>query len=163
MDNTIYLLNALVLLLVANGAPILARKLFNHRFDQPLDRDMMFLDGRPLLGPKKTYLGLIASVIMTPLAAVLLNLTAWVGVLVASLAMLGDLLSSFIKRRMGLDSSDRYLGIDQVPESLLPLWVLRDELELEAPDIFILVVAFFIVELVLSRILFRLKIRDRPH
>lgn len=163
MENTSSIINALLLLLVANGAPILARKLFNHHFDRPIDGGTAFFDGKPVLGPKKTYLGLIASIIMTTLAAVILNLSAWIGALVASLSMLGDLLSSFTKRRIGLNSSDRSLFIDQVPESLLPLWLLHDKLGLKSVDILILVVVFFSLELILSRILFRLRIRDRPH
>ena len=161
--NTIFVIKALLLLLVANGAPILARKLFDQRFDRPIDGGIEFFDGKPLLGPKKTYRGLIASVIMTSLAAIVLDLPAWIGVLVALLSMLGDLISSFIKRRMGLDSSDKSLGIDQIPESLIPLWVLHDELGLNTLDILVLVVMFFILEIFLSRILYHLNIRDRPH
>ena len=42
------------------------------------------------------------------------------GALVAASAMAGDCLSSFIKRRFGLEPSEMTLGLDQVPESLFP-------------------------------------------
>ena len=42
------------------------------------------------------------------------------GALVAASAMAGDCLSSFIKRRFGLEPSRMTLGLDQVPESLFP-------------------------------------------
>jgi CDP-2,3-bis-(O-geranylgeranyl)-sn-glycerol synthase len=161
--NSIFIIKALLLLLVANGAPILARRIFDQRFNQPIDGGIIFFDGKPILGPKKTYRGLIASIIMTSLAAVILNLPAWTGTLVALFSMLGDLLSSFTKRRLGFYSSDKSLGIDQIPESLLPLWLLHDELGLNALDVLVIVVTFFFLGLFLSRILFYLNIRDRPH
>lgn len=161
--NTVYILRALLLLLIANGAPIVARKILGHRFSWPIDGGHLFLDGKPLFGPKKTYRGLIASIIMTSLAALILDLPAWTGALVALLSMLGDLLSSFTKRRLGLDSSEKFLGIDQIPESLLPLWILHDELGLNALDVLVLVVTFFFLGLILSRILYHMNIRDRPH
>jgi hypothetical protein len=40
---------------------------------------------------------------------------------VAFMAMLGDLFSGFVKRRLGMGPSDKALGLDYVPESLLPL------------------------------------------
>ena len=161
--NIVFIIRALLLILIANGAPILARKIFDHRFDRPIDGGRAFIDGKPILGPKKTYRGIIASVVMTSLAAMMLDLSALTGALVALLSMLGDLLSSFTKRRLGLDSSEKSLGIDQIPESLLPLWVLRDELGLNDLDVLVLVVAFFFLGLFLSRILYYLNIRDRPH
>ena len=46
---------------------------------------------------------------------------AWTcGLVVASVAMSGDLLSSFLKRRLSLPPSSRATGIDQIPECLLP-------------------------------------------
>ena len=40
---------ALLLLLVANGAPILAARVFRHHLDGPLDGGLVLADGRPLL------------------------------------------------------------------------------------------------------------------
>jgi CDP-2,3-bis-(O-geranylgeranyl)-sn-glycerol synthase len=53
-------------------------------------------------------------------------------------------------------------GLDQIPESLLPPLVLRDALGLTAADIVLVVVFFFVFELVLSRLLYTVHIRDRP-
>ena len=46
--------------------------------------------------------------------------------------------------------------------ALLPLLIVKEQFNLTSNDIAVLVIAFIVLELVLSRILFRLKIRDRP-
>ena len=107
--------------------------------------------------------GLVLGVLATILASVLLGLDWTVGALVGAVALAGDLLSSFIKRRLGLQPSSMALGLDQIPESLLPLLAARLLLPLSALDIAIVVAVFFVGELVLSRVLFRLHLRDRPY
>jgi hypothetical protein len=54
------------------------------------------------------------------------------------------------------------IGLDQVPETLLPLLVCRELLGLTDLDIALGVALFFISELLLSRLLFTLGIRDQP-
>ena len=76
--------------------------------------------------------------------------------------MLGDLFSSFVKRRLHLPLHAQAFGLDQIPEALLPLLIVKEQFNLTSNDIAVLVIAFIVLELVLSRILFRLKIRDRP-
>lgn len=85
------------------------------------------------------------------------------GLGVAALALVGDLLSSFIKRRMGLPPSGMALGLDQIPESLFPLLGATLFVPLSLLDILAGVAIFFASGLVLSRILFRLNLRDRPY
>ena len=57
---------------------------------------------------------------VTKPAAVLMGLPWHMGALAAASAMAGDCLSSFIKRRFGLEPSSMTLGLDQVPELLFP-------------------------------------------
>ncbi len=153
----------LLLLTVANGTPVMARRIFGSWLSYPVDGDMKFLDGRPLLGRSKTVRGIVFSVVITALAAPFLGLPWTTGAGVAALAMLGDLISSFTKRRLKLPASSMALGLDQIPESLLPLLVYRLRLGLEWWDIIIIVAVFFLGELALSRVLFKLNIRDRPY
>jgi len=80
----------------------------------------------------------------------------------ASASMFGDLLSSFIKRRLGLRTHSQAFGLDQVPESLLPLLLLQEHLGLSGGDIALVVTVFIALELLLSRLLFKLHIRDQP-
>jgi hypothetical protein len=152
-----------VLLGIANGTPVFAKKLLKERFAAPIDGGLKLRDRQPLFGASKTVRGLALSVVATALAALLLGLDWGTGAMFAVVSMSGDLLSSFTKRRLGLALHAQAFGLDQVPEALLPLLVLRVSLHLSAGDIAVSVVAFIVLELALSRILFRLHIRDRPY
>ena len=152
----------LVLLTIANGSPVVATKIFGDAFSRQLDGGVLFLDGRPLFGPTKTMRGVVVSLLATPIVGALIGLGAEVGILVAAGAMAGDLLSSFVKRRMGLPPSAMALGLDQIPESFIPLAACRTLLPLTTLDIVAALTIFFVGELVLSRILYRLHLRDRP-
>ena len=77
--------------------------------------------------------------------------------------MVGDLLSSFIKRRLNLVPSSKATGIDQIPEALIPALGGMQLLELSLLDVVAIVILFFIGEKVFSKILFRFKIRKRPY
>jgi CDP-2,3-bis-(O-geranylgeranyl)-sn-glycerol synthase len=77
--------------------------------------------------------------------------------------MAGDLLSSFMKRRLGLPPSSKAVGLDQVPESLFPLLACRQAFSLTLLDITAGTALFVVGELLLSPVLFRLRIRDRPY
>ena len=76
--------------------------------------------------------------------------------------MLGDLCSSFVKRRLRLASGERALGLDQLPESLLPLVVYRETLALTPADIVVVAFAFLATDLLLSRLLVWLGVRAHP-
>jgi hypothetical protein len=58
--------------------------------------------------------------------------------------MAGDLLSSFVKRRLNLPPSSRATGLDQIPESLLPALVCRGALSSSGLDIAICVGVFLV-------------------
>ncbi|HET7680194.1 MAG TPA: CDP-archaeol synthase [Xanthobacteraceae bacterium] len=153
----------LILLSFANGSPVIATRVFGKTFATPIDGNTQFLDGRPLFGPSKTIRGILVSLLATTLAAPLLGLGFAVGLLVAATAMAGDLLSSFLKRRLGLPSSSRAIGLDQIPESLFPMLAWRSTFSLTAVDILVGCTIFLVGELLLSRLLFRLHLRDRPY
>jgi CDP-2,3-bis-(O-geranylgeranyl)-sn-glycerol synthase len=89
---------------------------------------------------------------------------AWTcGLIVAGVATIGDLLSSFLKRRLGLPSSSRAIGIDQIPECLVPTIAIRSTLGLGAFDVVSVVIIFFLGQVLLSRLFFRWNIRNRPY
>lgn len=153
----------LILLAVANGTPVAAKLLFGSTFAHPLDGGARFIDGRPLFGPSKTIRGVALAVLATTGAGALIGLGWEVGAMVGTVAMLGDLFSSFLKRRMGLAASARAVGLDQIPESLFPLLACRLLLPLTMLDIAAATILFFVGEIVLSRLLFRLHLRERPY
>jgi CDP-diglyceride synthetase len=161
--HPVVVLQLLILLMLANGTPVIAKKVFGDRYSSPVDGNLMFADGRPVFGRSKTIRGVVLAVLVTTAGAPLVGLDWRTGPLVGSFAMAGDVFSSFCKRRLGLPSSSRASGLDQVPESLLPLLACRDLLALSAADIVICAVMFVIGEVVLSRLLYSLRLRDRPY
>ncbi len=157
------LLFVMLLLFAANGAPIIAECVFGERWRTPLDGGVRLGDGRPLFGSAKSIRGVIAAVLLCTLIAVLMGYSIGLGAQFGVYAMLGDLFSSFIKRRLGIPSSGKAIGLDQIPESLLPLWMLQEELGITVQEMLLLVAVFFVMEIGLSKLLYRWHIRKRPY
>lgn len=159
----VLILKLLVLVLVANGAPVVASRILGQRFSFPVDGGLNLVDGRPLFGPSKTVRGVVLGIVVTTTCAPLLGLDWTTGALVGLSAMAGDLSSSFAKRRLGLPSSGKATGLDQVPEALFPLVACYFTLGLTAADVIAGVLIFFLADVVLSRVFFKLGIRARPY
>ena len=157
------ILQMMVLLTLANGAPVVAKKILGRRLNFPLDFGFTFFDGRPVFGSSKTIRGIVVSILVTTASAPLIGLDLTIGAIVASAAMGGDLFSSFMKRRLNVPPSNQALGLDQIPESLFPMLACREVLSLTAGDIMLGVGIFFVGELVLSRLLFHAHLRDEPY
>jgi CDP-2,3-bis-(O-geranylgeranyl)-sn-glycerol synthase len=156
-------LKLLVLLMLANGTPVIARNTFAGRFAWPLDRDIELFDGQPLFGSSKTVRGVVLSVLVTGAGGALTGLGWKVGFVIGTLSMAGDLFSSFLKRRMKLPPSSRAPGLDQVPESLFPLLACQGMLELSVIQIVTVVAIFFAADVILSPLFYKWKIRKRPY
>ncbi len=157
------ILQALALLVLANGTPVIARNIAGTHFNCPVDLGLMLTDAQPLFGDSKTWRGLLIAVISGAILAGLIGLTVKQGALFALLVMIGDLFASFTKRRLRLAPSSRSRGLDVIPESLLPIMVMNTELGLNMIDIGLVVLIFFLIEVYLSPILYRWHIRKRPY
>ncbi len=153
----------LLLLVIVNGAPIILRKLLGDRWAYAVDGGHGLADGRPLLGPSKTWRGIVGALLAGALAGWALGFGAKTGLLTGMLAMLGDLFSSFLKRRLGIPPSGMALVLDQLPESLFPLLWFKQEWNLNYDDILLLVAEFLALELAISRVLYCLRIRAQPY
>jgi CDP-diglyceride synthetase len=159
----VLVLQLLFLLMLANGTPVIVKKILGNRFSYPLDGNLLFVDRRPLLGRSKTVRGVVLAVLVTTVGAPIIGLGWRTGILVGSLAMAGDLVSSFTKRRLHLPPSSRASGLDQIPEALLPLLACRNLLSLSALDIAACVALFSVGDMLLSRLLYLVRLRDRPY
>jgi len=153
----------LLLLAVANTSPIIAKRVCGSRWAGPLDGGLRFFDGRPLLGPSKTLRGVLVAVVATGLAAMVLRFPVQLGLLMGAASMLGDALSSFVKRRLDIASSGRATGLDQIPEALLPLLVVRAAVGLSFVQVIVIALVFFALEIPLARLFHRLGLRDEPY
>jgi CDP-2,3-bis-(O-geranylgeranyl)-sn-glycerol synthase len=157
------LLRLLILLAVANGAPLAGRLLLGGWWAAPIDGNRRFVDARPIFGRAKTIRGAVLAIAATTAAAPLLGIDWRLGPIIGGLAMTGDLSSSFCKRRLGLPPSSPALGLDQIPEALFPLLACRAPLGLSPGGIAFVVAVFFAAEVLLSRLLYAFRLRDRPY
>jgi CDP-2,3-bis-(O-geranylgeranyl)-sn-glycerol synthase len=85
------------------------------------------------------------------------------GALIGAGAMAGDALSSFVKRRLGIQPSGHAFGLDQIPESLLPLLAVQGMLNLSLLQVATITSAFVLLEIPLARLAYFLGLRERPY
>jgi hypothetical protein len=156
-------IHLLLLIILANATPVIMRVLLQNRLDTAIDFGYILPDHHPVFGESKTWRGFIGAIIVTAIVAMVLGYGVNTGALIAIYALLGDLFSSFIKRRFGMAPSTMAPLLDQVPESLLPALMMMERFDLDMQSIIILVCLFIVLELLLSYIFFRLGIRKRPY
>jgi len=99
----------------ANAAPVVLGG------GPPLDMGKKFLDGRRILGDGKTARGFVGGLIVGTIVGLLQGVARaplreylLLGFLLALGALLGDLASSFIKRRLGIERGRAAPGLDQL-------------------------------------------------
>ena len=88
----------------------------------PIDGGRIWRDGKPLLGPGKTWRGLFVGIFFGTLLGLLLGVfieqdpfKATIRAFMLSFgALLGDSIGSFIKRRSGLERGESFLFMDQL-------------------------------------------------
>ena len=148
-------LELLLLIVIANAAPVITSFIIPKQ--KPIDFGIKLQDQQALFGQSKTWSGLISSLILTSLFAYALNYDFLIGLIISCLAMLGDLLSSFIKRRLKKQSSEACILLDQIPESVFPALAMMSIYSLSLIQVIAIVVSFIIIELILSSALLRYR------
>lgn len=157
------LLQLLLLIIIANGAPILARVLLHDAFDLAVDFGRKLPDNKAIFGSSKTWRGIFAAALATSAAAWFIGYSPTTGLLIAVFAVAGDLTSSFIKRRLAMKPSSMAPLLDQIPESLFPALIMMPVFNLTISSVLLLVLIFIIIELALSHTLYKWGIRKRPY
>lgn len=152
---------SLALLLAANGTPVVAAWLLGPRGAWPIDAGRQWRDGRRLLGAHKTWRGLALGIVATGLAGAALRFGFATGAVFGALALLGDLASSFFKRRLGRPSGRESLLLDPLPESLLPMAALHRTLGLDAAALLGTTMLFALLNVAFSRAVAGFRARRR--
>ena len=160
---SIQFLHLLLFIIIANGAPILIHVLLNDAFKLSVDFGQKLPDNKRVFGDSKTWRGIFAALTATAIAAWLTGYSPATGLMIGAYAVIGDLLSSFIKRRLGMQPSSMAPLIDQVPESLLPAYKMKSLFALDNFSVFLLVLIFIIIELILSHVFYKWGLRNRPY
>jgi uncharacterized protein len=152
----------LILLWAVNFSPACLAVFLEGKWNTPLDRGRLFLDGKPVFGPHKTVRGVLGGCGAGLAAAVLLGLPAWAGLCAGALSMAGDLLSSFLKRRLSLLSGDVAPILDQAPEAMLPFLVLAPYFSL-SPGYVFAVFCVFTLSAYGGSVLLNRKLLSKPY
>ena len=125
-----------------NLLPPLANLALGDRLARPVDLGTNWFDGRPLFGSHKTIRGLLISLGGGALAFPLLGVSWQTATCAAALLMAGDLLSSFIKRRLRLASGEAVFGLDQIFEAGLPSLYLSPRMQVPLWQAFLILIVF---------------------
>jgi len=133
----------LILFLIwANFVPFLVGLWLGERWSTPVDGGRKWRDGLPLLGSHKTWRGVIASIVGTAPIAPLIGVPWWGGAVAAGLAMLGDLGTSFLKRRLHDPEGEDVPAMDQILEGVLPATFMGWQMELPPASVVLTVLLF---------------------
>jgi hypothetical protein len=145
-------LYALVLLIAANSTPWVVGKLSGGRAAWSMDAGKVAWDGERWLGSHKTWRGFMAGVVASAMVSELWTGNVGTGAGFGALSLLGDALSSCLKRRFHRDPGAEVPIIDQLPECVLPLLVYAPQFGLTLYDVLGITLAFSIAGIALTRI-----------
>ncbi len=121
MSSLLLTTKMVIFLWLINFVPPLLALIFHNKFNKPVDANKTFFDGQPILGSHKTIRGVTGAVICGGITAHLFSFTFFEGTTIAALSMLGDLITSFLKRRVKTPSGTVIPGMDQFLEAFLPI------------------------------------------
>lgn len=167
----------------ANVAPVLVAKVPGLRnWNTPIDGGKTW-QGQPLLGPHKTWRGLLAGVF---LATLVLYVQQWLygqfaaikyvtdgidysllptlilGPLFALGALGGDAVESFFKRRRGLKSGQAWVGFDQLDYIIGAIVFTLPVVQLAWAEYLWMVVVWFAIHLIASYVGWLMGLKDDP-
>ncbi len=153
--------------MVANAMPVFIR------YGRPIDGGRRLWDGKRLFGDGKTWEGLLTGVMGGYLASI--TVSAYIGSIlffykpfIASIAgLLGDILGSFIKRRLGIERGEPLPIIDQTDFILASttVYILFNETIFLEKPLYILYSILVVILLHLSTnyVAYRLGLKKKPY
>ncbi len=157
---------------VANGSPVIVYKILHGR-TTPIDMGIVMRDGRRLLGDGKSIEGFIGGIIIGFLMGAILSIVIpnlyrepLEYFLLSIGAMVGDILGSFIKRRIGLERGAPAPVMDQlgfIIIALLFVWItVGIPYWMDISIILVILLVTFILHIVTNFLAYLIGIKDRP-
>lgn len=147
---------------VANGSAPFVKK------GHPVDFNKTMRDKRRIFGDGKTFEGLIVALTFGTIVGVIIarflgNYWILISFIESLMAMIGDMIGAFIKRRLNIPRGGRALGLDQLD------FVLCSTLGLEILGVrvtllqFLFIIVFaFAMHVFTNNVAYRLKIKSVP-
>lgn len=152
----------------ANAAPVIFGG------GKPIDFGKKFIDGRPIFGPNKTYRGLISGLLVGALVGYVQGIISPIynlpgssilrGFILSIGALIGDLVGSFLKRRLGLKPGAPLPVIDQISFVVFALiFSLAIEPEAISPLGAVLVIVLTApIHVLVNVIAYLLRLKEKP-
>ena len=144
----------------ANAAPVIFGR------GKPLDMGKKFLDGKPIFGENKTFGGFISGLIIGTLVgfaeSIFFDYPTFFGFITAFGALIGDLVKSFIKRRLGKKPGEILPLADQLD---FVLGAVAFSLLIKPPRIEVFIIVLIItppIHLVTNYFAYLLKLKRTP-
>lgn len=141
----------LLLVIAANTAAWAADHLIPTCWRLPLDGGAMLADGERILGAHKTWGGLIVGAVACGLVTMLLRQSFFLGAAFGVLSLAGDSGSSFVKRRLRFPPGTEVPILDQLPEALVPLLILRRPLGLSPVEAVAISAVFSLLDIAAAK------------
>ncbi|MEM1604917.1 MAG: CDP-2,3-bis-(O-geranylgeranyl)-sn-glycerol synthase [Fervidicoccaceae archaeon] len=159
--------------MIANGTPVVVMR---GRKGHPIDFGKHFIDGKRILGDSKTIEGVLAGIVAGGVSGLLLGLLYmgeyyFENILLTSFtssfgAMIGDLLKSFFKRRLGIESGGKMPVADQLDFYLganLFLLVVPGAIKPNVPVFLLGLLVVPLLHVITNRLAFRAGLKKVPY
>lgn len=152
--------------MIANAMPVLIKN------GTPIDQGLIWIDNKRLLGNGKTWEGFVVGIISSYLASVTLsifynNILLFFKIWMASITgLIGDIIESFFKRRLGIKRGDPLPVFDQLDFAIAAtiFYHLVGEIDL-FKELWFIIYSFTIImalHITTNSIAYILKLKDRP-
>jgi CDP-2,3-bis-(O-geranylgeranyl)-sn-glycerol synthase len=134
----------------------------------PIDLGKKFIDGERIFGKNKTIRGFISGIAFGSIAGLIVELIFFevgftrIGFLISLGAMSGDLMGSFIKRRLRIPPGDPLLLLDQLSFILGALFFTLPFYELSLEAILLITLITFPIHILANLFAYLLKLKPTP-
>ncbi len=161
--NFIYYVKTALLFLpayISNMSPLLVTRLTGG--GAPLDMGMTFIDGRRLLGDNKTIKGTLSIIVVGSIVGLVYD-PKFIGFIQASGVAIGDIVGSFMKRRLRIKPGGSLPLIDQELFILLAVLLSNPFLQLSLRQIAFILLITPILHLVSNAVAFLIGLKEVPY
>jgi len=151
---------------IANATPPVFSKFNVLGLRRPVDGGKLWIDGRRILGDGKTWQGLILGTLVGGLIGFLLEHFGYgsfsLGLLMGFSALAGDMVGSFIKRRLGMKRGANAGLLDSLDFLTAGILISYPFVRWKSGEILLLLIATPIVHRIANIIGFKLKLKKEP-